>query len=89
MKFDVTTAIITAIVGVIVAYLVTNSMILGTPKPINIKSPSSTISADLSEPDVNVFNYRALNPTVEVYVGEECQNYDELKGVCLDGTEEE
>ena len=36
----------------------------------------------LTEPDVNVFNFRALNPTVEVYVGD-CTEFDE-DGQCLE-----
>ena len=43
-----------------------------------------SISTDLSEPNTEVFNYRALNPTVEVYI--DCTNYD-ASGSCVNNTE--
>lgn len=86
MKTDITTAIISAVVGVIVAYLITSNLILGgDTKPTIIKTLNSTISPNLNEPNPEVFNYRALNPTVEVYIG--CQTYD-ASGSCADGTVE-
>lgn len=84
MKTDVTTAIITAIVGILVAYFVVGGMILQEPKPVNVKALDSTIETSVSEPNPEIFNYRALNPTVETYV--DCKNYD-TSGACLDGKE--
>lgn len=88
MKFDMTTAIITAIVGVVVAYIVAGN-IIGGSESINIKSLSSPVNTSLADPSPEIFNYRALNPTVEAYVGNDCQNYDSVNGVCLDDNPEE
>lgn len=85
MKKDVITAVVTAIAGVLVAYLVATNVILKAPNPVTIKilNESSTVSP--AEPNPEIFNYRALNPTVEVYI--DCSNYD-VDGSCLDGTGE-
>lgn len=81
MKTDLTTAIITAIVGVLASYFLLNTVILKEPSPVVVKSlDESTTSATLTEPDPAVFNYRALNPTVETYV--DCSNYD-ASGSCI------
>lgn len=82
MKVDLTTAIISAIVGVAAAYFLTSGIILKNPTPVTIKTLGTSIGTDLSDPDPEVFNYRALNPTVEVYI--DCSNYD-INGSCLDG----
>lgn len=82
MKADITTAVVSAIVGIIVAYLITNNLILGSSiKPISVKTLTTSVSTNLDEPNPEVFNYRALNPTVEVYIG--CQTYD-ASGSCAE-----
>ena len=82
MKVDLTTAIITGILGVIVAYLVTSNLLLKNPTPVTIKTLGTSIGTDLNDPNPEIFNYRALNPTVEVII--DCSNYD-INGTCLDG----
>jgi hypothetical protein len=81
MKTDLATAIITAIVGVVIAYFVTN-ILIPPVEDFSYTSVDSSIGADYDTPDVELFNFRALNPTVEVYVGN-CTEYDE-RGECLD-----
>ena len=83
MKTDLATSIGLAIVGVIIAYLICN-ILVGTwaTDSYNIKTIESTVSADVASPDPEIFNYRALNPTVEVYVGN-CKEFDS-NGQCLD-----
>ena len=84
MKTDFATAIISAIVGVLVAYFLVNGVFLKAPAPITVKSITDPVSSSVSEPNPEIFNYRALNPTVETYV--DCKNYD-TSGACLDGGE--
>ncbi len=81
MKSDLATAIVAAVLGLVVAFFVTN-LFIPAIEPVSFKNLSSTVDNNLADPDENVFNYKALNPTVEVYVGE-CQNFDE-NGECLD-----
>lgn len=80
-KADLATTIITAIVGVVIAYFVCN-IFIGTSEPVTVKTLDSSVSSSLAEPNPELFNYKALNPTVEVYVGE-CQEYDQ-DGNCAD-----
>ena len=75
MKTDLPTSIGIAIIGVLIAYFVCD-LLIGPIEPISFKTIDADINADLTEPNVNVFNYKALNPTVEVYVGEGCVNRD-------------
>lgn len=81
MKTDLATSIGAAIAGVLISYFVCN-LFLGPVEDFTYKTVSSTVSTNITEPDVEVFNYRALNPTVEVYVGE-CDDYDQY-GECLE-----
>ena len=69
MKTELFTAIGAAIAGVLIAFFVTN-LFIGEIEDVTIKTVDGTVSTDLAEPDPEVFNYKALNPTVEVYVGE-------------------
>lgn len=83
MKTDLATSVGVAIIGVVLAYFLCNFLI---PKieSARIKTVDSNVSATLEDPDVEVFNYRSINPTVEVYVGQ-CKAFDE-NGTCIDGT---
>lgn len=81
MQKDLFTSIGTAILGAIIAFFVCN-MFLSPIEPVKFKTVETSVSADVATPSSEVFNYRALNPTVEVYVGD-CQEYNEL-GECID-----
>lgn len=75
MKTDLATTILAAAAGFIVAFLAVKFMIPEIAE-VSLKELDGEITYQLAEPDVNVFNYRALNPTVEVFVGNE-DNSDE------------
>ena len=68
MKVDLVTSILAAIFGAVIAFVLCN-LLIGEIPDITYKTIEESVSTGLSEPDENVFNYRALNPTVEVYVG--------------------
>lgn len=80
MKFDLATSIIVGIIGVVVAFFVMN-LFLPEIESFSFKVLSSTPTTTLTDPNPEVFNYRAINPTVEVYVGQ-CEEYDS-DGNCL------
>lgn len=84
MKQDLATSIFTAIVGIIIAYFVCN-MLLPPIQSVTYKTLNSNLTYDLAEPNPEVFNFRAVNPTVEVYVGQ-CDSYD-INGNCMQATE--
>ena len=68
---DIISIIIIAIIGSVATALMLN-VVLGDPndKKVTFKKIES-VSTTLVEPDAELFNSGALNPTVEVYVGEE------------------
>lgn len=89
MKTDLFTAIVVAIVGGIGAFVITNFLVPQI-QDVSYKTIESGVNTKLADPDIEVFNYKAINPTVEVYVGE-CTEYNEF-GECVeqepqDGTE--
>ena len=72
---DIITAGMIAIVGVVVSILLCN-MLLGDPNEYSVSfSTVSEVSNSLDEPNTEVFNAQAINPTVEVYVGQ-CEDWD-------------
>ena len=84
MKTDLITAIGIAIVGVFVSYLCC-SLFFGSDDSFKYSFNTvdkSSASTQLADPNVNVFNYKALNPTVEVYVGN-CERHND-EGECID-----
>lgn len=83
MKKDLITAIAAAVAGVVISYLICNLLVgMLSTEDYSFKYIDTTISSDISEPDKEVFNYRSLNPTVEVYIGD-CDNES---GECEDSS---
>lgn len=82
MKTDLVTSILAAIVGLVGGYLLCNYLI---PPITEVSFPTidpGESSYSLEQPDAEIFNYRAINPTVEVYVGQ-CAAYDS-QGECVE-----
>ena len=84
MKNDLATSIVIAIVGVIIAFLACNTL-MGDISPVSVKTVSGSFSPDVGDPNVEVFNYKAVNPTVEVYIGGDGANCSEFDsgGNCI------
>ena len=87
MKADLATSIVAAIAGVLISYFICN-MLTGTIENATVKVIDTTVSADVDDPSPEVFNYKALNPTVEVYVGNCSGQYNEA-GECIEGNTNE
>ena len=75
MKTDLATSIVVAVIGIAVAFFVTNLLLPGFGE-VQFKTISGKNDYSLTEPNSEIFNYRALNPTVEVYVGQEATRTD-------------
>lgn len=84
MKTDLASSIGIGIAGVLIAYFVCN-LFVGPIDDVTIKTVDSSFSTDIAEPNPEIFNYRAINPTVEVYVGDDddCVEFDD-NGECID-----
>ena len=80
MKLDLFSSIGLAIIGVILAFFVCN-IFIGPIEDFSFKVINSNTTTTLSQPNVEIFNYKAINPTVEVYVGS-CDEYN-VNGECL------
>ena len=88
MKTDLISSIGVAVLGVIVSYFICNILVsTWTTDNYTVKTLESEVTADITDPDPSVFNYRALNPTVEVYVGN-CREFDS-DGQCLDSDDDD
>ncbi|MBR5620998.1 hypothetical protein IKW75_00740 [Candidatus Saccharibacteria bacterium] len=81
MKNTLVTATLTAVVCAGIAYFVCGMFLPGV-EDVSFPVLDGAVEYTLAEPNAEVFNYRAINPTVEVYVGD-CDEYDE-NGECLD-----
>ena len=74
---DIFTLILVAGIGSLASFFLCN-VILGDPDEASVEFTrlSQVISADLTEPDPEIFNSTAINPTIEVYVGD-CEDIDQ------------
>ena len=81
MKKDLATTIGLTIVGVLASYFICN-MFIPEITSVTFKDVESSMDLTLNSPNPEIFNYRSINPTVEVYVGD-CTEVD-AEGKCLD-----
>ncbi len=82
---DLLTTIVTAIAGAAVAYIICG-LILPASEDVTFRVLDSNIDYTIVQPDPEIFNYRAINPTVPAVVDGDCQKYDE-NGQCIDSVE--
>ena len=82
-KSDIAMAGCIAIIGFIIAYFLVNAL-LGDPNDeiVTFKYVANEIPTSLTPPDTEVFNSDAINPTVEVYVGN-CPDIDQDQTLSL------
>lgn len=67
---DVAAIIIIASISVLIAYFVADAVI-GKPSNDSVKVKTiAPISAEVQTPDSTIFNKDAINPTVEVVIGD-------------------
>ena len=81
MKKDLVTSIGLAVICLTIAYFVSN-MFIGPIEDKTVKTIDSSVDTTLVDPSPEVFNYKALNPTVEVYIGD-CTEFDS-NGICIE-----
>ena len=73
---DIISVVLIAIFGAGIAVWVCNAL-LGNPDDESVTYKTiNKISSSLAEPDPDIFNVNAINPTVEVYVGS-CVDVDQ------------
>lgn len=71
-KTDIAMIILIASLGVGIGYAIASNISFLKPSESGIEVQTiSEISADVNEPDKAVFNDSAINPTVEVFIGQQ------------------
>lgn len=73
-KSDIMIVVFMATAGIVIAYFLCNAIMPKIEK-VSFKTIEA-ISTDLQDPDPEVFNSAAINPTVETYVGS-CVDQDQ------------
>ena len=72
---DIISIVLVAMIGVFASYFIVN-MLMGNPDDAYVSYKTiEVIDPGLAEPDAEVFNADAINPTVEVFVGD-CEDVD-------------
>lgn len=76
-RSDIYSLILIAGVGTLAAFLACNAL-LGDPNKASVEftTVSTVLTSDLAEPNEEIFNGTAINPTIEVYVGD-CEDIDQ------------
>ena len=76
MKKELLLATVTGIVGAVIGFFIINLFVgsiepftITTLRPASDSSSSMEDYSSLAEPNPEIFNYKSINPTVEVYVG--------------------
>ena len=75
-KSDIITIFMVAAVGMLVSFFVVNALLGNPDDAYESYKTIEVIDAGLAEPDPEVFNSNAINPTIEVYVGD-CEDVDQ------------
>lgn len=79
-KSDIAMIILIASISVLIAYFVAKGIFGGSAvKPVSVDT-TTPISSSLTQPDTTVFNSNAINPTVEVTIGNGTSSAPALRG---------
>ncbi|HSW78376.1 MAG TPA: hypothetical protein VLG36_06310 [Candidatus Chromulinivoraceae bacterium] len=70
-KSDIAMIILIASISVMVAYFVAKAVIGDTQNQSVTVKTADSISTDIAQPDSGVFNSNAINPTVQVIIGDQ------------------
>ena len=70
-KSDIAMIILTASVSILVAYFVAKALIGDTANQSITVKTTEQITTDIDKPDSSVFNSNAINPTVQVIIGDQ------------------
>lgn len=72
-KTDIAMIILIASLSVIGAFFATNALMGDAASEEVLVETADVITSDITPPDPKIFNENAINPTVEVQVGESSQ----------------
>lgn len=73
-RTDIAMIVLTASLSMLIAYFAGNALVGNAKnKAVTVKT-ATPISATVTQPDDRIFKDGAINPTVEVYIGEGSQS---------------
>ncbi len=72
-KTDIAMIILIASLSIIAAFFATNALMGEAATEEELVDTAKVITSDITPPDPKIFNENAINPTVEVQVGESSQ----------------
>jgi len=70
-KSDIAMIILIASISVMVSYFVAKALIGDTANQSAVVKTTDEITTDVEKPDTSVFNSKAINPTVQVIIGDQ------------------
>jgi hypothetical protein len=70
-KSDIAMIILIASVSVMIAYFVAKALIGDTANQSVTVKTTDEITTNIDQPDPNVFNSNAINPTIQVIIGDQ------------------
>jgi hypothetical protein len=70
-KSDIAMIILIASISVLVAYFVAKALIGDTANESVTVKTTDKISTEVEKPDASIFNSKAINPTVQVIIGDQ------------------
>jgi hypothetical protein len=70
-KSDIAMVILIASISVLVAYFAAKALIGDTANQSVVVKTTDEITTDIDKPDPSVFNSKAINPTVQVIIGDQ------------------
>ena len=73
-RTDIAMIILTASVSMLIAYFAGNAILGGTKNEAVTVKTAEPISETVTQPDDRIFRDDAINPTVEVFIGEGSQS---------------
>jgi hypothetical protein len=76
-KTDIAMIVLIASMSVLIAYFVAKAVIGDTQNESTTVKTTDPISTEITEPETSVFNSDAINPTVEVIIGDDNQSTQE------------
>lgn len=84
-KSDIAAVVLIAGVATVLAFILAN-VFLGDPSDEKVQVEyMDVISSEIAQPDEELFNAQAINPTVETYVGKckDGETWDGTAGACV------
>lgn len=67
---DIATVVLVGVIGILASIWMTNFFLGNPDEEVVTFKTIENIDNNIASPDPNVFNINAINPTVEVYVGD-------------------